>query len=294
MRAIRSLAGLVSCFGAMVLGAQEAQVLVTHQWLAPRLKDANIVVLHVAQGRPEYDAGHLPGARYFPLSVLSSQIDGLNAQLAPMAQVDSALEAVGVSDGQYVVLYGQPLLAARAFMSLERYGLKGKVMILDGGVDKWRDAGRAVSREDVSVARGRFTAALADNVVDAPWIVANGSRAGTKVLDARLPEFFLGLSPGATARAGHIPGATNLPFSYLTSELTTMRQPGRIRALFAQAGVAAGDTVVTYCHIGMQASLLYFAARSVGIPAKLYDGSWEDWAKRSDLPIAVGDSTKKP
>ncbi|MBC7895486.1 MAG: sulfurtransferase [Cytophagaceae bacterium] len=267
--------------------AQGKPVLVDGKWLAGHLTDRAVAVVHVVQSPFEYHAGHLPGARLLPLSAVSVNMDGLTAQLAPPAQVDSVLESLGVSDGQHVVLYGQPLAVARAFVTLERFGLKGSVSVLDGGLDLWRESGRPTTREVTAVKPGSFTPRVDDTVVDAAWISANGQKAGTKVLDARAPEFYLGVTPGATARAGHIPGATNLPFSSLTGELTTMRETGKIRRLFEQAGVGKGDSVVTYCHIGMQASLLYFAARTLGIPVRIYDGSWEDWAKRSELPVVV-------
>ena len=83
-----------------------------------------------------------------------------------------------------------------------------------------------------------------------------------------------------------VPNARNVPFSSLTGELTRLRDEGKIRKLFAAAGVTKGDTVVTYCHVGLQASLLYFAARRLGFEAKVYDGSFEDWSKRPELPVA--------
>lgn len=289
MKAIRPVvaSSLFCILTASTAVAQGRPVLVDGKWLAGRLADPAVVVVHVTQSPAEYNAGHLPGARVLPLNTVSVSADGLIAQLAPPALVDSVLESIGVSDGQHVVLYGQPLAVARAFVTLERVGLKGSLSVLDGGLDLWREAGRPTTREPVSISRGTFTPRLEDNVVDAAWISANGQKAGTKILDARAPEFFLGVSPGQTARAGHIPGATNVPFSSLTGELTSMRQSGKIRRLFEQAGVRKGDSVVTYCHIGMQASLLYFAARTLGIPVRIYDGSWEDWAKRSELPIVV-------
>jgi thiosulfate/3-mercaptopyruvate sulfurtransferase len=94
-------------------------------------------------------------------------------------------------------------------------------------------------------------------------------------------------------RAGHIPGAANIPFSQLTGELTQLRDEPKLSRLFAAAGVKQGDTVVTYCHIGMQASLLYFAARRLGYNARIFDGSFEEWSKKAELPVVV-EAEKKP
>ncbi len=277
----------VFLFAASVAGAQQP-VLVDGGWLEKRLQDPKVAVVHVAGSRPEYDAGHVPGARYLPYSAISQSSEGLNTQLPPLAGIDSIVESLGISDGQHVVLYGQPLQAARAFVTMERAGMAGSVSVLNGGIDQWREAGRAISRDPVTVAKGSFTARQADNVVDASWITQTLPKSGFALLDARVAEFYQGLNAGSTARPGRIPGARSVPFSSLTGELTTMREPGKIRRLFEQAGVAKGDTVVTYCHIGMQASLLYLAARSQGFPARIYDGSFEDWAKRSELPVEKG------
>ena len=266
------------------VAAAQTPVIVSAKWMDKRLADRAVVVLH-AGTRTEYDAGPLPGARFLPFTAVALQSDGLSTQLPSPAHIDSLLESVGVSDGQHIVVYGQPLVAARTLVTLERAGLRGKVSILDGGIDAWRESGRQVSFDAPLVSRGSFTPQPFENVVDAAWITQNGSRSGIKVLDARAPEFHLGLSAGSTARAGRIPGARNIPFSSLTAELTTFRDAAKIRRLFEAAGVAKGDTVVTYCHIGLQASLLYTAARSLGIPVRIYDGSFEDWAKRSELPV---------
>ena len=266
------------------LAAQAHPVIVPAKWMDKRLNDRGVVVLHSGT-KTEYDAGHLPGARFLPFTAVALQSDGLSTQLPSPAYIDSLLESVGVSDGQHIVIYGQPLIAARTLVTMERVGLRGKVSLLDGGIDAWRESGRPVSFDATPVTRGNFTPQPFDNVVDAAWITQNQTRPGIRVLDARAPEFHLGVSAGQTARAGRIPGARNIPFSSLTSELTTFRDAGKIRRLFEQAGVMKGDTVVTYCHIGLQASLLYTAARSLGIPVRIYDGSFEDWAKRSELPV---------
>lgn len=284
MRPLTCLALLLS---AQVAGAQRP-VLVEGKWLEPRLADRSVAVVHVAGSRAEYDAGHLPGARYLPFSAVALQSDGLSTQLPPVATIDSIVESLGISDGQHVVLYGQPLQAARAFVTMERAGLGGSVSVLNGGIDAWREARRPVSYDPVTPARGTFTPRATDNVVDAAWITQNSGKSGFAILDARVAEFYQGLSAGSTARPGRIPGARSVPFSSLTGELTTMREPGKIRRLFEQAAVTRGDTVITYCHIGMQASLLYLAARSQGHPARIYDGSFEDWAKRSELPVEKG------
>jgi thiosulfate/3-mercaptopyruvate sulfurtransferase len=261
-------------------------VVVDAGWVQSRARDVDLAILHVAGSRAEYDAGHIPGARYLPYAGLIVSVNGLTTQAAPLAQLDSLLESVGVSDQHRVVVYGQPLFASRAFMTLEYLGLRGRVGVLNGGMDHWRESGRPVSSDPVTAVPATFTPRVVEDlIVDAAWIQAHTGKPGISLLDARAPEFYLGFSPGQMPRAGHIPGARNLPFGSLTTELTQLRDDGKVRKLFRDAMVASRDTVVTYCHIGMQASLLYLSARRLGFEAKLYDGSFEEWSKRADLPV---------
>jgi thiosulfate/3-mercaptopyruvate sulfurtransferase len=266
-------------------GQEKLPLVVSDAWLAKRLDAPKQVILHAAATKAEYDAGHVPGARLMPFSTYAPTRDGLSSQMASVAQLDSALEAVGVSDGDALVIYGQPLQVARLLVTLDYLGLKGRAAVLDGGIDAWREGGRPVSTEVPTVSAGSFTPRVDSTVVaDLAFVQGAAEQKNVRILDARAPEFYLGHSPGQMPRAGHIPGAKNVPFSSLTSELTTQRDEGKVRRLFAQAGVGAGDTVVTYCHIGMQASLLYLAARRLGLNARIYDGSWEEWSKNAALP----------
>ncbi len=269
------------------VAAAQLPVLVDAKWLDRHLADASVVVLHVSNGRGEYDAGHVPGARYLPFNQVGPALNGLTLQIPDAAAIDSLLESVGVSDGQQVILYGQPLQVARTFMTMEHAGLRGRVAVLDGSIDTWRESGRTVSMDPVTPRTGNFTPRLTNNVANVEWVQANSAAKGIALLDARAPEFYLGYSAGAMPRAGHIPNARNIPFSSLTGELSQFREEGKVRKLFEAAGVAKGDTVVTYCHIGLQASLLYFTARRLGYEAKVYDGSFEEWSKKPELPIVT-------
>jgi len=269
-------------------GAPSLPLVVDGAWLSSHLTDARQVIVHAAASRPEYEAGHVPGARLLLFASYAPTLEGLSSQMPPVAVLDSVLESIGVNDGDRLVIYGQPLQMARLLVTLEHLGLKGRVSVLDGGIDAWRDAGRPVSRELPAVTRGSFTPKVDPGVIaDIAWVSANTATGGVAIIDARAPEFYLGYSPGQMPRGGHIPGAKNVPFSALTTELTKLREGPKLSRLFSAAGVKRGDTVVTYCHIGMQASLLYLAARRQGYDARIFDGSFEEWSKRSDLPVVV-------
>ena len=158
--------------------------------------------------------------------------------------------------------------------------------MLDGGLEAWRAAGKPVTADVPTPAKGSFTPNLKpEMVVDAAWVKGHLKDPTVQIIDARTPNFYNG---GETrqARVGRIPGATNVPFGSVIKEgSTTFKDPAALKAILQSAGAAEGDTVVTYCHIGQQASLVWFAARLLGYNAKLYDGSMQDWSARREMPI---------
>ena len=93
-------------------------------------------------------------------------------------------------------------------------------------------------------------------------------------------------------RGGYIPGAKSIPFDSVVEDSNKFRSVEALRQLFNAAGAKQGDSVTTYCHIGQQASLLYFVARYLGYDAHLYDGSFEDWSHRPELPVVKSDQEK--
>lgn len=284
------LASLLAA-GTSSASAQSAPVLVSAEWLAQHLNDPNLVVIHAAQQRSDYDAGHVPGARWLAWqSYTVSTPGGLSIQLPSAAQADSALASIGINDHTRIVIAGGPIpVSARLYYTLDYFGLGAQTSLLDGGIAGWRAAGHPTETAPApAAARGSVTlhprpALLAD----AAWVQANGSAAGVSLLDARLPQFYSGASAGSQPRAGHIPGARNIPFSSTLAESGAYLDLTALHKLFDAAGAVRGNKVVTYCHIGMQASALYVAARLLGYDAAVYDGSWEEWSRNSALPIVA-------
>ena len=274
----------------VVMRAQAARFdspVVSTQWLADHLNDPNVVVLHLATIRRDYTSGHIPGARFLWFNDVAPSNPDLNTELPSVAHLDSLFESLGVSDNSQVVIYGQTIspLVARVFMTLDYLGAGDRAAVLDGGLAAWKADGRPVSTEAPKVTRGKFTPHVrSDVVVNADFVKANIDKPGIRILDARTPNFYTG-EGGGGPRPGHVTSAQNIPFTTLTDSAGKMKDRSTIAGLFTAAGVQPTDRVVTYCHVGQQASLLFLAAKYVGIKPSLYDGSFEDWSSRNDTPI---------
>lgn len=271
---------------AAACGAERPELLVSTGWLADRLHDPSLVILHVGS-RSDYDAGHVPGARLITLADVSMTGEGgLRLELPAQGALEAAFGKVGISDSSRVVIYAgtdSVSAATRVWFTLDYLGAGSRVSLLDGGLAAWRGEGRPLSTATPAVAPARFTARpQPDRLADASWIAARLKDPGMVLLDARTPDFHSGRNAGPMPRAGRIPGARNLPANDLIGPDRKLRPE-----LLAQlAGPdAARQPVVIYCHIGQLATVLYFSARYLGLDARLYDGSFQDWSARADLPV---------
>jgi thiosulfate/3-mercaptopyruvate sulfurtransferase len=265
-------------------------ILVTPTWLSERMKRPGLVIFEIG-GKPDYDAGHIPGAQFITMrDIAAPRVEGqLALELPDPARLDSVLEARGVSDDSYVVLYfGKDWVSptTRVFLTLEWIGLRGRVSILDGGLPAWRAENRPVTTDIPAVSKGNFTPRVRnDVVVDAGYVSQHLRDAKVAIIDARDAGFYTDSIDNEMPRGGHIAGAHSIPFGTVVVEDNHLKSPADLRAIFSAAGAEPGDTVVSYCHIGQQGTLVFFAARLLGYNVRLYDGSFEDWSKRSELPV---------
>lgn len=266
-------------------GAQS--LLVSTAQLADRLSDPKLVILHVGE-KAGYDTAHIPGARFADVRTgLHTREQELNLQMLPPDVLRERLAGLGISDDSGIVIYqagGWFTPATRLMFTLHWAGLDN-VALLDGGLEAWTREGRFVTA-DVSERRVGVLSPLKVRPVigDADFVQAHVGRAGFAIVDARTTAFYdgtqIGGGPSAPHKPGHIAGALSVPFSAVTTGDGLMKSPAELRALFTTAGVKPDDTVVTYCHIGQQATAVLLAARLLGHEVVLYDGSFEDWSKR--------------
>jgi thiosulfate/3-mercaptopyruvate sulfurtransferase len=275
------------------LAPAHPQLLVSAGELAGALGEPDLVVLHVAGDEAAYRAGHIPGARFIAVGSLNAERDGVPGLLATDDALRAAFAAAGVTEDARVVVYGEPLPAARAFVALEHLGHQ-RVALLDGGLVAWREAGQPLATEPAQRAESAGNVAFEprgsrDPVVDAEFVHARLGDAAVTLIDARPPDQYSGAVAGdAVPRAGHIPGAASVFWERLieSTERPVLLDADALRGLFHEAGADDGELVVTYCRTGMQASFAYFVARYLGYDVRIYDGSFVDWSPRTELPVA--------
>jgi thiosulfate/3-mercaptopyruvate sulfurtransferase len=265
--------------------------------LASRLAtDDPPVVLDVrwALGGPpgvgEYRAGHIPGAHFVDLEGELSAPPGSGRHPLPgPGAFAAAMRRHGVGNGQAVVVYDAAtgMSAARAWWLLRYYG-HPDVSLLDGGLAAWRGAALAVQDgDDVEPAAGDFEAAPGRMpLLDAAGALAM-ARTGILV-DARAPERFRGETEPVDPVAGHIPGAVNLPAQRTLNADGSFLPREKLRARFAELGIAAGEPVGVYCGSGVVAAQGVFAMALAGIDAALYAGSWSEWITDRERPVELG------
>lgn len=259
--------------------ATAAPAVVSGDWLQQHLKDTGVRIIYVG-GADDYKKGHIPGARVIDHMVtVAMGADG--HRLASNDALAKAFAKAGATDTTHVVLYGDsPMATGWVNSAFAAIGHADEVSWLDGGFPTWKSENRPIDTAIPPDANGTLTVRpTTDLFVDAAWVRAHVQSADTKILDVRTQGEW---------NSGHVPNATLILWQDLFADvkMQKLKSPDEIRALLAKAGVGPNQQVVTYCAVGMRASLMAWAAKSVGVPTKIYIGSWQDWSRDAQNPVA--------
>lgn len=277
------------------------QILISTEELARQLSAPDLRVVDATTFMPgvkrdtrkEFAEAHIPGAVYLDVEDVSDHNSPLPHMLPSPEQFSSRVRALGLGDGNRIVVYdsnGGFLSAHRIWWMFRVFGYED-VAVLDGGLLKWRRENRPLVDTPPAPRPRHFTARMDHTLVrDLDWMRANLSRRREQVVDARSAGRFKGTDPEPRPglKGGHIPGSRNVPFSSILdpSRDYVVRPASEIAAAFAAAGVDVTKPIVASCGSGITACTLAFGLYLIGHKrTAIYDGSWTEWGGRDDVPI---------
>lgn len=262
--------------------ANAAPMLVDTKWVAEHINDRDLVVLHVGT-KAQYDSGHVAGSRHVSLEEIAlPQVQGgLSLQMAGAEQLTTWAVRNGIGDKTRVIVVPHDVnlqSATRVFFTLAYLGAGDRASLMDGGYQAWKGEQRAVSTTAPAAAPNvTFTPRVrSDLIALVSQVEAATQDKSRHIVDARLTRFYNG-DGGGYPRPGHIPTAVNIPISSVSVN-GFLRPRAELDALFAAQQVDRSKPVITYCHIGQQATLLWFVATLLERDARMYDGSFQEWS----------------
>jgi len=282
--------------GAQAAPKNQARSVVQPDWLEKNLDDPKVVVIEVSTEPGIYERGHIRNA--VKITWHTDLVDTVNRDVVDAAKFQKFAQAAGISQDSTVVLYGDKnnWFAAWGAWIFNLYGAKD-VRLLDGGRVKWEKDGRALTTAVTTKAKGNFTSTRLDKTLRATLlqdiIPAAKKRVKVDLIDIRSADEYSGkiFAPAGfqelAVRAGHIPGAINVPWGSNVNADGTFKTVAELRKLYSDKGVDGKQPIITYCRIGERSSLTWFVLSEIlGYDVKNYDGSWTEYGNTVGVPIS--------
>lgn len=274
--------------------AQASDALATTEWLQKNLSDPKVRVIEVSVNPGVFERGHVPGASNFVWH--TDLADPVRRDIVSKDNLQKLLREAGVNQDSTIVLYGDTnnWFAAWGAWVFDIYGIKN-VKLLDGGRRKWEAEKRELSSQVATPKPGSITLADANPALRARLVdvlAAAEKKSNAKLVDIRSPDEFNGkvIAPAGiqelAIRAGHVPGAVNVPWGEAVAADGTFKPAAELKALYAAKGIDGSSPVITYCRIGERSSHTWFAlVKILGYDVKNYDGSWTEYGNSVGVPI---------
>ncbi len=280
------------------MASVERNALVSTDWLAQHLNAPDIRVVDATYTLPtlnrnpraEYEEAHIPGAVFFDIDDIADDSSDLPHTVPDAPKFSSRVRKLGLGDGVRIVCYDSNRFSAsaRAWWMFRMFG-HDDVVVLDGGLGKWRADGHPVDDQPVTPSERHFTARQNNLLLrELDQIRAHVVNPNEQLIDARSSGRFQGkeAEPRPGQRAGHIPHSLNVPYTDLIAPDGTLLPSAKLQTRFAEAGVDPRQPIATTCGSGVTACTLALALYQLGMPeVAVYDGSWTEWGGRSDTPI---------
>jgi thiosulfate/3-mercaptopyruvate sulfurtransferase len=287
--------GAMLAVGLSAAASADTDALVTAEWVQDNLNNDNVRIFEVSVDTGVYERGHIPGAVH--LDWHTELVDPVRRDIATREAFQETLRNAGVTDDTTIVLYGDNnnWFAAWGAWVFDVYGLGDQVKLLDGGRKLWEARGLPLDTAEPQYAASAIEIGERDTSLRARLsdvLDAAEGRADTALIDIRSGDEYSGkiFAPEGvkelSVRAGHVPGAVNVPWGQAVNEDGTFKSPEELTALYAGVGVDGSKPIITYCRIGERSSHTWFAlSRILGYDVKNYDGSWTEYGNTVGVPV---------
>ena len=294
------VSGLLATTGVLPAEARPknlARAVAQPDWLEQNIDNPKVRIIEVSTEPGIYERGHIKNS--VKLVWHTDLVDTVNRDIISQAKFTALVQKAGIDEDTTVVLYGDKnnWFAAWGAWIFNIYGQKD-VRVLDGGRVKWEKDGRALTTSVPTFKAGNFVAKVADKNLRATLTrdvlpVAKKERKAT-LIDIRSADEYSGkiVAPAGfqelAVRAGHIPGAINVPWGLNVNSDGTFKTVAELKKLYADKGVTGADQIITYCRIGERSSLTWFVLSEIlGFSrVKNYDGSWTEYGNSVGAPIS--------
>jgi thiosulfate/3-mercaptopyruvate sulfurtransferase len=294
MKLIKKIVLLWALLFTAPVVAAPSDFLVTTDWLEKNLNNPKLRLIEVSVDTGVYERGHIQGAVNFKWH--TDLVDPVKRDIASKENFEKLLRQAGVNNDSTIVIYGDSnnWFAAWGAWVFDIYGVKN-VKLLDGGRKKWEAEKRPLTPLATKVAAGNVKVSDANNALRARLIdvvaIAN-KKSDTALVDIRSPDEFTGkiFAPAGVQetaiRAGHIPGAVNVPWGQAVAEDGTFKSAEELKKVYAAVGIDGKKPIITYCRIGERSSHTWFAlSKILGYNVRNYDGSWTEYGNSVGNPV---------